>query len=493
MDPDKYSLDFKPRGHSLWFEMAILLAAIGLSAVLFFYFPALPLSVFPLMFVGAWMILPRLGARSDQAIFLSFLVLCFLIDDTALGPWGTAENWSEMMGILLFQSFGILGMEAFALGFAALCVLITTQEERRHWLKLRLTTLLIISLSLFLPSLLASAWGALTGGALETIFIQIRFLYLLPVWAFIGFVLLRDRAYFHKFLFWFVMINCFKAAQTIFMWATHRELYRDAEYIYEHYAPAFLVVAMLYFVVYAFRHEEIIKKILNLAGLVICGAAYLLNDRRTSYVGIALALAFLLCVLPKSFMRVYGRTMIATILVSGLVTAATWNLPGPLGFVGALYRSFGAESGTEGPSYRDLENANLFREIARSPITGLGFGKEFNEFFPMPSVAANYPRYKMIPHNTLLFTWTFGGPLAISGLSVLCLTMLGLAGRMIYDPDLVGYRFIGVVCLFYFVQYFSYVFGDIGLQINRVLMMVGLLMGGCYRLIMQRKEELGKC
>jgi hypothetical protein len=175
------------------------------------------------------------------------------------------------------------------------------------------------------------------------------------------------------------------------------------------------------------------------------------------------------------------------------MTAATWTLPAPFGLVGSLYRSFGQETGDGGPSYRDLENANMFREISLAPLTGLGFGKEFDEVYPLPKISHVYPRYKMIPHNQLLFAWSYGGPLTVASLSLLFVTMIALAGRLIFDEDMVGYRYLGIFSLFFFIQFFSYVFGDLGLQSNRNLLLGGVLMGGCFRLLMERKMELGRC
>jgi hypothetical protein len=41
------------------------------------------------------------------------------------------------------------------------------------------------------------------------------------------------------------------------------------------------------------------------------------------------------------------------------------------------------------------------------------------------------------------------------------------------------------------MQYFSFVFGDLGLQINRNQMLAGILMGGCYRLLQEYGFDKG--
>ncbi len=129
------------------------------------------------------------------------------------------------------------------------------------------------------------------------------------------------------------------------------------------------------------------------------------------------------------------------------------------------------------------------REVSRNPLTGMGYGHEFDEFYPMPSVAAVYPRYKMIPHNVFLATWCYGGPLTMAGLSLYFIFLFSTAGRLVSAEGMQGLRFVGVLCLVYFMQYFSYVFGDLGLQVNRLELLGGLFIGAAFRLLSQRQLE----
>lgn len=490
MNSGKFSLNAKAKGHALWMEMLVFIAAVSLSLFMFSQEVLLPLSPLPLLAVAAWIILPRLGARSDQIILLGFFIICFFIDDIAQAPWNNISSITKDMGILLFRSFGITGFEAFTIGFTLLCLIITRPEEKKAWLSYGLLPLLVIASMVLTTGMVGALHGVMTGGALETALVQNRVFYLLPLWTFIGFVVMRDEQFFRKIFFWLTVLMVLKSLQAIFIWITNRGELAEMEYIYEHYFSAYQVVAMLHLLQYVWRRPEGVLKATSLIAFVITIIAYVLNDRRTSYVGIPFALVMLLFFLPKSFMKRYGRLIISTTLTAGIFTAATWTLPFS---VGAFYRSFGEETGQEGPSYRDLENANMLREVSRAPLTGMGYGKEFEEFYAMPSVASVYPRYKMIPHNALLSAWCYGGPLTIAGVSLIFLFMFGLSGRLIYDEHMVGYRYIGIFCLFYFMQFFSYVFGDIGLTVSKNQLLGGLFLGGCYRLYQMRKREVGAC
>jgi hypothetical protein len=490
MNSGKYSLNAKAKGHALWMEMLVFIVALSISAFMFLQERLLPLSPLPLLAVAAWIILPRLGARSDQVILLAFFILCFFIDDIAQGPWNELGSITKDLGVLLFRSFGITGFEAFTLGFCFLCFIITRREEKKAWLNQGLLPLLLIASAVLTSGLFGSLYGVMTGGVLETALIQIRVFYLFPLWTFIGFVVMRDEQFFRKIFFWLTMLMVFKSFQSIFIWMTNRGELAEAEYIYEHYFSAYLVVAMLHLLQYAWRRPQAVLKLASLIALGAAVFAYVLNDRRTSYVGIPFASVALLFFLPKSFMKRFGRLIITTAVLGGIFTLVTWPLPVS---VGALYRSFGTETGQQGPSYRDLENANMLREVSQAPLTGMGYGWEFEEFYPMPSVASKYPRYKMVPHNALLSAWCYGGPFTIAAVSLIFVLMFGLSGRLIYDEHMVGYRYIGIFCLFYFMQFFSYVFGDIGLTVNKNQLLGGLFLGGCYRLYQRRKKEVGAC
>jgi hypothetical protein len=230
------------------------------------------------------------------------------------------------------------------------------------------------------------------------------------------------------------------------------------------------------------------------ASMAAIAAAYLLNDRRTSYVAVVIAAAMVPAFVPFSRLKRYIPKLTAAGLAVVIFTAATWNLPPPLGFIGSTYRSFGNEEGDSGgPSYRDLENANLLNAVAHEPVTGIGYGKEFDEVYPMPDISTVYERYRMIPHNLFLASWAFGGPLTIATTSLVFIFMIALAGQVISKGLRSPYFFFGLAALFYFLQYLSYTFGDLGLQIPRNQMLAGLLAGGCYRILKEGQAKEGLC
>ena len=91
--------------------------------------------------------------------------------------------------------------------------------------------------------------------------------------------------------------------------------------------------------------------------------------------------------MPKGWVRQRLPLFLGLGLLGALYVGGTWNMPAPIGFVGSTVRSFGQETGTEGPSYRDLENANLLFAISENPTMGLGYGREFDEKYKMPDIS----------------------------------------------------------------------------------------------------------
>lgn len=467
-----------------------------LSGILIAFVSNPLVSLLPLGFFVAWRFLPLFGEKADQHFLIGFLILCFLIDDISQVAWGrSVDTWTENLGIILFESFGMTGLEAFGLLFAAWLVLVRPKAQIKRWFELGVLPLLLISSSVFVSSALAGIVGLQSGGAMKTYFIQTRFLHILPFWSFIGFVVIRDAKIVSRLIVCLTVMISLKSFQALFVYLTNREVFVDAEYLVDHYYSAFAVIAFVGLVVYLLKEKNWVLRIVIVASMGAIAAAYFLNDRRTSYVGVVFALGLLAAFLPFAWLKRYFPKMLAAGLALAIFTAATWNAEPPLGFIGATYRSFGTEEGEgSGPSYRDLENANLLNAVAQAPLTGIGYGKEFDEPYPMPDISMVYDRYRMIPHNLFLASWAFGGPLTITAVSLLFVFMIAQAGRLIGRGPGSAPFFLGLIALFYFLQYLSYTFGDLGLQITRNQMLAGLFLGACYRLLRdgQTKEALCK-
>ncbi len=473
----------QPAASARWSLFLLALAALT-SALIFVRMPGQPLSLAPLIVFAAWRFLPLLGEKADQKMFLGFIFLCFAVDDMSQVPWGREiDILTEDLGVILFKSYGLTGMEFFAIGFSLWLILVRSKAQLLYWVRQNIITVIALSSAIFIASTIAGMYGLASGANVQTYLIQTRFLHILPFWTFIGFVLLRDHRYAEQVILWITVMVTLKSAQAIGVYLMHRDVFKLSEYLVDHYFSAFSVVAMVALTRYLWvTRSWPIKLLCALSALTVL-TTYVLNDRRTSYVGFALAFFMLPGLIPTAWLRRLLPKLLIAGGVGALFVGATWNMPAPIGFIGATVRSFGSEDGSEGPSYRDLENANLFAAASSSPLTGIGYGKEFTETYPMPDISFVYERYRMLPHNLFLASWGFGGPLTVAATSLIFISLIWMAGLLLRASDRAPVFFPGLIALFYALQYFSYTFGDIGLQINRNQMLAGFFLGGCFRLL----------
>ena len=160
---------------------------------------------------------------------------------------------------------------------------------------------------------------------------------------------------------------------------------------------------------------------------------------------------------------------------------ATWKSEGPIGFVGKTIRDFlFSESAT--PTYRSIENYNLFQGVIDNPIFGWGFGMRFPIVMPMPDISVVYSDFDLIPHNTLVYLWAFGGTFAIAAISTLVAINLAAATRLFRLNSDIMIKVIGLVCFTISIRWLVYTYSDIGLLEQRILALMAFAAGGCWKL-----------
>lgn len=98
----------------------------------------------------------------------------------------------------------------------------------------------------------------------------------------------------------------------------------------------------------------------------------------------------------------------AVILGSGFI-AATWNAQGSLGLVAQAVKSVFApeqlsQADQSSSLYREIEALNIGRTIRDNPLFGVGFGRTFTVYYPMPDISF-YEFWAYRPHNSVLWIW----------------------------------------------------------------------------------------
>ncbi|NRA67327.1 MAG: hypothetical protein HRU19_22780 [Pseudobacteriovorax sp.] len=459
----------------------ILLSLVG--AGLFYLTKASPLAVVVVLFSVVGILYPVLRGISGGTFLVLLASWSIIIDDISQVAWGRQyEAFTEILGMTLFESVGITGLEFLAIVFFVFSVIKIFAKTNRSLL-IDYLPLAVVSGSFVIASTVSLLVGLGTGGSLQTHFIQTRFIHMLPIWALASYVFF-DRKSIEVLLLALAVIIFFKSLQAIFIFYTNPGIFGDAEYLVDHYFSMFSLVAFGLSLTWMFVSQSPLwmKVIVFLMQLPILWA-FVLNDRRTAYVAGVFGLLTILGAVSRDFLVFHRRRLFYVgVLVSPILLMSVVG-PGPLGFVRRTILSVFEESATI-PSYRELENANLLNAVAQAPVTGLGTGKEFDEIFPMPDISFVYDRYKMIPHNLLLAGWAYQGPLGIASMGLIFTFMIAIGVRLLRY----GYPYIGVGALVFFTQYLAFTYADLAFQIPRNQLFAGLLLGGCYRLL--RNKEM---
>ncbi|MFW7377346.1 MAG: O-antigen ligase family protein [Oligoflexus sp.] len=462
-----------------------------LSGLLFFLLKASPVAIAPIVIYVSIRSIPIIQTIDYRNIVIFLVGLALFIDDVSQVAWGrNIEMPTELLGKILFESFGLTGLEMATIFLLLWIVLIEQPSAKISWIRHGLVSLTLMISSYFLVSFFSAFVGLIKGGDLNIHFIQSRFLHLLPMWTVIGFFCIDHEAIATRIMKVIAVVMTLKSVQALLVYLVYPGDMLDPEYLVDHYFSMFSVIALVFTIgiIVSRQHSIWLRSFLSLGSLPVF-LVYILNQRRTSYVGAI----FALLLIPLFFKREWYKRYAANILiVAGLLIAivgSTWFLPAPFSFLRTTIDSLQEEQTMEFPAYRALENGNLLNAIGTAPILGLGTGQEFEEVFRMPDISFVYDRYRMIPHNLFLASWAYGGLLGILALSLIFSFMVSHTGSLFRYSHQSNLMIFSLCSFFFLIQYIVYTYGDLGLQIPRNQMFAGLLFGGVCRLLAIGRRE----
>jgi len=437
--------------------------------------------------------------KDTYGFFLACLILglAFFLD----APWGRAfysyTPITETLGALYFSSFsdtfGIPGVsvspfELFSIllaGGALFKVVPSLPDDTSK----SIFAAMIASLALIFVAGINSGWAH--GNNSRVMLTQFRSIITLPLWLIIGATFLTNQK--RAWIFLSVIASATFAKSLQGLWNYFYILGRQRgtqEYIVEHITSSSIVTAVMVInaLIWLKGMNLVTKILLSISANSVLVFVFLINDRRAALVGLAMGLVMLLISLPLKFYRRHFLGMSGVLLLGALYLFATWDTSGPLGFPSRAIKSL-MDPSESSSGYRQVENANLFFSIANEPLTGIGFGRRFPVVFPLPDISTVYSEYNLVPHNTLLFIWTFAGPLGIAGLGTFFALALGLALRIFRGSRSTGDCFLGAIAALVLIQGLSYIYADIGLREVRLLAEVGGVSGYLVALSQLSLEE----
>lgn len=216
-----------------------------------------------------------------------------------------------------------------------------------------------------------------------------------------------------------------------------------SEVAFAHETPVFLSIGVVLSLALAVREERGWKRVLLLMFVLLLGAAIIATSRRAG------TLVLLTGVLTLAGMTFRHRpTLVISLGVIGLVVGgaylgAYWNkTDGATAQPARAIRSQFAPSARDESSdtYRVTEMFNVSQTIRLNRLLGVGFGRPFAQFQPLPNLTAFWPLQQYIPHQNVMWLWLKLGILGISAVLAFVVIALrrainGATHLPLRDPD----------------------------------------------------------
>jgi hypothetical protein len=444
---------------------------------------------------------PTNPAERDLWAFLLVCVvmaLALCLDSPGGRAFYDYNPWTEQAGMYFFASlaeaFGLSGVsvslfEFFSIGLA---VWYATQPSTKPLLIGNGLTnrALVICVSLMLA--IGILVGFSSGNDFGLMLTQTRAIVSLPVWLVIGANALTSSRRVWILLGVIAGATLFKAIQGLWCYYSfYGGLRGNREYLIEHVTSEFLGTSILCVIGYLWkvRLRNYILVSACLAALVCYAAVFLINDRRSALVGLAFGLILLGSSLSRKVYRRYLVHGVSLVLGFCFFLVVTWDMKGAIGFPARTIKSL-TDSSESSAGYRLVENANLLLAVAGQPVTGIGFGRRITMVYPLPDISGIYKEYDLVPHNTLLFVWTFAGPLGMAALCGFLAITIGLSLRLFRQGKDQSMVILGAIAAVIMVKAIAYIYADLGLREVRLLAEYGIVAG--YVVAMSRSTLIAR-
>lgn len=336
--------------------------------------------------------------------------------------------------------------------------------------------------ALFFAALMAGlVRGAAGGGDLYVAFWEVRSLLYLGVGYLLAANLIRTRRDVSILVTLFLVasgVYAVEGAMRYIVWIRPDTLGVAPEFNYSHEVVIFLAVLVLQGIIQVVVGGPLWRRILGLALLPLGMVTLLATQRRAGY--IALAIAFLLMTIPW---MVRHRKAVLLILMPAVIGAAIylpvfWNNTGFLGQPARAVRSLSAPDARDASSneYRDMELVNVIGTIRADPLLGVGFGRPFTFYVPLPDLSW-WPFWRYQPHHNILWMWLKIGAPGFALFFLLMMGALSLASSRaltLSDPSLITFAYIAIVGI---VATMVFCWVDLGLTNGRVTLYLGVVLG----------------
>jgi O-antigen ligase len=332
--------------------------------------------------------------------------------------------------------------------------------------------------------LLVVLWGFGTGladgGAFRWAVWEVRPFVYLGIMFWVSASLLRTKRALRAVLWTLVLGSGFKALQGVKIWIPARHLTPRPEAILAH-EEAFFFGLFIFLTLGLWIFEQ--RGALRTTATALLPAvllANLANSRRTSWAILVLGLVAMIVVayatLPHR-RRMLRRLGVGLAIGSALYFPAFWTSDSTIGQPAHAIHSAIKPDARDASSntYRNQEDANLWFNIHRSPVVGMGFGRPIDYAKPI-ALVTNDPMIKYVTHNSVLYIWMRLGLIGEVAFLMMIATAILRAVELarVRDPEL---ALFGTLMVCAVVAYLVQGYNDMGFTWFRIALAMGVLLG----------------
>jgi hypothetical protein len=362
-------------------------------------------------------------------------------------------------------------------------LLLGRSSSRAEWVRPMVTAMKFAAATLVIELL----WGMINGGTFQPAYWQIYHIWSGLLFGYCVAAVCANARDFEPLLDAIVYAAGYRAVMCILYWNlyVHSGEWKT-EFILNHddsvlqaSAVFVVVVRLLYGSPHRFR---------SFAFLLLQVGSMIFNNRRLVWLSVAFAAVFLIYLLPPSKAK---KRLVRTAMVLGPVLWLYVQIgSGRSEPIFKPVASFSSTAGKEDASTkaRNVENLGLVATgNASNRVIGGGWGRPYIEVANWYTIAAYFPLWQYIPHNSILGILAFTGIFGFGGLWLPFPTAMFLNSRIARTGNTAYARQLGTLGALFPVIVGFQMYGDMGSYYVRPMMMLGF----SYAIALRLPAEVG--
>lgn len=309
---------------------------------------------------------------------------------------------------------------------------------------------------------------------------EVRIIYYLPAMLILTSNLIKNKNHVSK-LIWIIIFSIFLDACNGIVYIANILNFniRSVEAIAEHsFSIHINTIIVLAINVWMFNGSKLKRLTLPLL-LPIVLISYFANQRRASFITLAVAIIIISFVLYHIRRKTFWFIIPAIFILSIIYTGLFWNSTSSLGMPARAIRSvISPQRGGRDDSsniYRVIENINSKFTITQHPFTGVGFGNKFYIIAPMPDISF-FEWWQYITHNSILWIWMQTGVFGFISMLMLIGLSIIVGTRSMWNNSDGDLRAIVFTATLYIIMHFVYAYVDMSWEAQSMIY-VGSMMG----------------